>query len=358
MLKRLALENFRNYENYALDFSLTNILVGPNGIGKTNLLEAIFLLSTGRSWRTFREGDLIFFEKELAKISAKTTNEKELLLEMIIQRQKSPEYPQVKIIKINGLRKRLVNLLGQMPVVLFSPEEIELVEGSPSRRRRFLDILLCQIDKKYTLVLGDLIKIIRGRNKLLYFIKINRSETKELAFWNEKLVTLGSFIIKKREKIFEAINEQLSTIYQSITGNKENLKLKYRQSVKPENFAITLSQNQTQEIERTATLYGPHRDDFVFLLDERNLASFGSRGEYRSAVLTLKMAELIILEKEINKKPILLLDDIFSELDDNRRKHLAKIIGENQTIITTTDLAHLEGDLRKKAKIIELSNIF
>jgi len=354
MLKHLFLENFRNYKKYSLDFNKTTILVGPNGIGKTNLIEAIYLLSTGRSWRTRRDSEVVFWQKDFARIIIKTTNDKELVLEMVIQQIPNPDYPQLKLIKINGLKKRLTDLLGKLPMVLFSPEEIQLLDGPPVLRRRVLDILLCQLDRKYTLALLDLGKIIRGRNRLLYFIKIGKSQIKELTFWDEKLVTLGSFIINKRLKTLEVLNKNISQIYQTISGMDEELKIKYKESVRPENFSETLFSHREQEIENTATLFGPHRDDLVFLLLGKNITTFGSRGEYRSAILALKVAELEYLKKESDRVPILLLDDIFSELDKNRRLHLNKIIEESQTIITTTDLHQIEENLRKKAKIIEL----
>lgn len=354
MLKSLFLNTFRNYDKFALDFSKTTILIGPNGIGKTNIIEAIYLLSTGRSWRTNHDNEVVNWETGVSRIIGEIANEEKIKLEMIIQRTPSTEYPQTKLVKINDVRKKLTDILGRLPQVLFSPEEIHLIDGAPSLRRRFLDILLCQIDKKYTLALLDLAKIIRGRNKLLYFIKIGRSKEDELAFWDEKLVALGSFIIKKRQKVIEFLNQNLSEIYQNIAGTKENLRLKYRATVDPENFAEMLVAGREREIENTATLFGPHRDDIVFLLDGKDITTFGSRGEFRSTVLALKMAELEYLTKEKGEKPLLLLDDIFSELDKNRRLHLAKIVEGQQTIITTTDLDHIEKGLREKAKIIEL----
>lgn len=354
MLKHLELNSFRNYDKFALDFSKTTILIGPNGIGKTNIVEAICLISTGRSWRTNHDNEVVKWEQEVSRIIGEINNDEKMKIEMVIQKSPSSEYPQTKLVKINDVRKKLTDILGRLTTVLFSPEEIHLIDGSPSLRRRFLDILLCQIDKKYTLALLDLAKIIRGRNKLLYFIKIGRSKVDELAFWDEKLVALGSFIIKKRQKTIEFLNQDLSNVYQNIAGSKENLRLKYRATVEPENFAEQLIAQREREIENTATLFGPHRDDMIFLLENKDITTFGSRGEFRSAVLALKMAELDYLTKEKGEKPLLLLDDIFSELDKSRRLHLAKIVEGQQTIITTTDLDHIEKGLREKAKIVEL----
>ncbi|MFA6493122.1 MAG: DNA replication/repair protein RecF [Patescibacteria group bacterium] len=355
MLKQLSLENFRSYEKYHLDFSKTTILIGSNGIGKTNILEAIYLLSTGRSWRTKHDNETVLWQKDLAKITAKVSNDKETNLEMILQRVPSKDYPYLKLVKVNGVKKRLTELLGRLPTVLFSPEELQMISGSPASRRRFLDVLLCQIDKKYTLALLDLAKVIRGRNKLLYFVKIGRSKVDELVFWDERLVTLGSFVVKKRQQLITKLNDDLTRIYQTLSGFKDdNLVIKYKPTVEPEKFEEMLVANQTREIESAVTLFGPHRDDLMFMLNSRDVSTFGSRGEYRSVILAVKMGELEYLKTATEHKPILLLDDIFSELDEDRRLHLAKIIDNQQTIITTTDLDHIEKGLRNKAKIVEL----
>lgn len=354
MLKHLELTNFRNYEKFLIDFDKTTIFVGPNGIGKTNIIEAIYLISTGRSWRTNHDNEVVNWAAEVARLESDIANEERFRLEMVIQKIPSPKYPMTKIVKINDVRKKLTDILGKLPTVLFSPEEIHLIDGAPQLRRRFLDILLCQIDKKYTLALLDLAKIIRGRNKLLYFIKIGKSKVNELEFWDEKLITLGNFIIRKREQAVGKINENLSKIYQEISGGNESLTIKYRLSVPPEKFSEILVANREREIENTATLFGPHRDDLVFLLESKDITTFGSRGEFRSAILALKMAELKYLTQEKEESPLLMLDDIFSELDKNRRIQLAKIVASQQTIITTTDLDHIERGLREKAKIVEL----
>lgn len=355
MLKRLSLENFRNYEKYSLDFNQTTILIGPNGIGKTNIMEAIYLISTGRSWRVKKDNEAVLWQKDFARIAVKIVDGKQKNLEMVLQRLPSADYPQIKIIKINEVRKKLVDLLGKMPTVLFSPEEMQLIAGAPQLRRRFIDILICQTDKKYTVALLDLGKIIRGRNKLLYYIKIGKSKVDELDFWNDKLVTLGAFIIKKRQKVIQDLNLKLTETYQTIAGEYETLQIKYKPTVEPDKFAEMIVAQLEREIECTATLFGPHRDDLVFLLANRDVATFGSRGEFRSIILATKVAELAFLKKENPETPpILLLDDIFSELDENRRLHLAKIISGQQTIITTTDFDHIEKGLRDKAKVVEL----
>jgi len=353
MLKSLELTNFRNYSKASFDFADTTILIGPNGIGKTNIIETIYMISTGRSWRTNRDNELIKWGSDFMKILITLADEEAKTLEMVMQKE-GINLPQKKSVKVNGVKKKMVDFLGIMPAVLFSPEEIRLIDGTPVHRRRFLDILLCEMEKKYVIFLLDLARIIKSRNKLLFLIKIGRADTRELEFWDEKLVILGSFVIQKREKVIAHINRNLSTTYQKISGAKENLEIKYKATVKPENYEETLVVSRDREIEKTATLFGPHRDDFTFYLDGKDITTFGSRGEFRSAVLALKIAELNYFIESGKTRPILLLDDIFSELDEQRRMHLGKIVQDCQTIITTTDLDHVEKGLREKARIVEL----
>jgi len=328
-------------------------LIGPNGVGKTNIIEAIYMISTGRSWRTNRDNELIKWGSDFMKILITLEAEEARTLEMLMQKE-GPATPQKKSVKINGVNKRMAEFLGVMPAVLFSPEEIRLIEGPPVYRRRFLDILLCEMEKKYVIALLDLAKIIKSRNKLLFFIKIGKADIQELEFWDEKLITLGSFVIRKREKVIDYINKKLSETYQKISGAGESLQIKYKPTVAPEEYEETLIAGRDREIENTATLFGPHRDDFTFYLDGKDITTFGSRGEFRSAVLALKIAELDYFTEEGKTRPILLLDDIFSELDEQRRMHLGKIVQDCQTIITTTDLDHVEKGLREKAKILAL----
>jgi len=393
-IKNIHLINFRNHQDYSLDFSDTTVLIGENGVGKTNVLEAVWLISDGRSWRTVRDQEAISWGQDFAKIIAKVSIEKdnqnshserkdshserseeslglseiphsrEILrsaqddiktLELILQNPYAiTEKSQSKLLKINGVKKRLIDLLGQMPAVLFSPESLQLVDGSPGARRKFLDIMLSQISNQYAVKLLEYQKVLRERNKLLYFVKEGRAKPDELDFWDEKLATLGGFILEKRIEAVKFLNTEVAASYQEIAGSDEVLKLNYKYSVKPEKFLAEIKNIKNREIEHAGTLIGPHRDDLEIILNKRNLDVFGSRGEYRSAILALKVMEMRFLEKHLEEKPILLLDDIFSEFDAKRRKHLAKITENAQVIITTTDLDHIEKGLRERAKIVEI----
>jgi len=352
MLKNLSLTNFRNYDKADFKFGKTTIFIGPNGIGKTNVMEAVYLLSTGRSWRTNHDSETVKWGSDFSTLDAKLDDDIKTL--RLVMQKVQDGAPLAKTIKINDVKNRLIELLGKMPTVLFSPEEIGLADGAPQLRRRFLDILLCQTDRKYTVHLIELAKVLKNRNKLLFHIKMGRSKPDELDFWDEKLIENGNFIIENRGKAIKALNGEIGKIYRNISGAKEKFEIRYHPSVEIEHFAETLVAAQEREIEYTSTLHGPHRDDFVFLLDGRDIATFGSRGEFRSAILSLKIGELAYLKSKLEADPILLLDDIFSELDKNRRMHLAKIVESAQTIITTTDLDHIEKGLRESAKIVEL----
>lgn len=357
-IKTLSLEKFRSWPKYNLEFKEVTILIGKNGVGKTNILEAINLLSTGRSWRTAKDVEVIEWEKEYSRLTAKITgNVLKYDLELFLQRHLTKEATQPKMLKINGVKKRLIDLLGVLPTVLFSPESIEILDGPPNMRRRFLDILLSQTSREYALNLLEYTKVLRGRNKLLMAIKMGRSKYDELDFWDEKVITLGKVLIDERETAVEFFNGILNNAYSSISGAEDKLIIKYRGSVDINRFEEMLFANRERDVEQITTNCGPHRDDLIFMLDNRDVTTFGSRGEFRSVVLALKMAELEFISQKLDERPILLLDDIFSELDHDRRMHLAKIVSGQQTIITTTDLDHIEPELQKRAKIVSIEGL-
>jgi len=350
-IKSLKLTNFRNWQNYQLDFDNVTILIGQNGVGKTNLVEAVWLASTGRSWRTRHDGEMIEWGQEFARIVLKLEKtEKNQELELFWQKGDKP----IKQLKLNGAKHRLIDLLGTIPAVLFNPEALDIVNGAPALRRRFMDIILSQTDRHYALNLLEYHRVLRERNKLLAAIKLCYSQPDELEFWDEKLVELGGFMIKSRESLINFFNQTLTGNYQKISGANEKLELRYKPSAESDRLSEILTAGREREIEQSTSLYGPHRDDFQINLNQREAADFASRGEFRSAVLALKMAELDYLAGKIGEKPILILDDIFSELDAARRSHLAKVVSGQQTVITTTDLDHLDKKLQKTAKIIEI----
>jgi DNA replication and repair protein RecF len=349
ILRSLKLENFRSYTNYNITFEPVTVFVGPNGIGKTNLIEAIYMLSTGKSYRAKNDQDTIKWNKNYLRIVGKTSDK---TLELFINSD-----PKQKNAKINDVKKRTVDLLGELKTTMFSPESVDIVIGAPKERRRFLDLILGQLDKEYLYDLIELQKVIKNRNSLLFGIKIKKSNPIELNFWNSKLIKLSNQIIAKRIRLIKYINSVINGFYKEIGGNFNNLQIKYVSSINDlERFDDILAVNEDREIYQGLTLFGPHRDNLEFILDGKNVTSFASRGEIRSVVFSLKMSELNFL-KENKSKPILLLDDIFSELDKSRRHKLGEIISNQSTIITTTDDEFISSKLHSSAKVIKIDKI-
>ena len=352
MINHLKLENYRNYDKYELNLEKTTVLVGLNGVGKTNVLEAVGLLSFGRSFREEDKKNLVKFDSDYARV---TGDELEVFL------QKNPRLLMAG--KERGVRKKMADFIGTLLTVVFSPETIEIITGSPAERRRFLDVALSQVDREYYLALSAYNKVRKQRNHLLQRIGSGDANESELKFWNDELCKSAEIINAKRVNATGFLNEIISALYSEISGDKdENLMLIYH-SKSGDDLAGKLAENWRREVAYGATIYGPHRDDLEFHLGKRNMANFASRGEIRSAILALKVAELEFLEKHVHDRedreekfasPMLLLDDIFSEFDPERREHLGGLILKYQSLITTTEKEHLSDELTNKAKIIEL----
>jgi len=346
-LSSLNLQDFRNWEREKFDFSSDiSLIIGQNAAGKTNILEAIYLLATGRSFRARLEKEMIRNDCEMgfAKGLIKTNglldaeNEVEIILtngEVMAKRTAK------KIYKVNGVGKRKSDFVGNLIAVLFRPEDIEIVIGSPSIRRDYLDLVLEQIDRDYLRSSLPYKKGLRQRNKLLLKIRDGEAQRSQLYFWDNFLIKNGDLISDKRREFIDFLNESfhdLSVEYDASAISKERL-AKYSQ----------------QEIAVGTTLVGPHRDDFIIKDKKgRNLSLFGSRGEQRMSILYLKIAELEFIEKKTDEHPVLLLDDIFSELDENHRDEVLKIIPKQQTIITTTESELIEKKFRDIIKIIRI----
>lgn len=346
-LRSLKLENFRNYQKYDIELNSITVFTGPNGIGKTNLIEAIYFLSVGKSYRAREDKDAIFWGKEFMRIVGFYSQDE---LEIFVS-----VYPvQTKSIKINGVKSKTSDLIGKLKIVIFSPESMNIITGSPKERRKFLDLICCQTDRKYLYDLMELQKVLKQRNRLLFGIKTGTNNLEELDFWDKKLIELSTPIIQKRESLVSFINNIISGYYQKISGKEEKLKLKYLPAVEDINyFQDYLIKNREKEIKESSTICGPNRDNLEFLLGGRNTTTFASRGETRSVIFALKMAELDYF-RSLGDSPLLLLDDIFSELDKTRREKLSALILAQPTVITTTEVDFLGEELRKKAKIVKL----
>ncbi|MFA4995889.1 MAG: DNA replication and repair protein RecF [Patescibacteria group bacterium] len=352
MFKRLKLENFRNHQKFEIDFDQVTVLVGLNGAGKSNILEAVALLSFCRSFREDDKKNLINFNSDYARISGDN-------LEIFLTRT-----PRLFMqAKEKGVVRKLSNFVGILPTVVFSAETISIISGSPSDRRRFLDVMISQVDREYLEALVSYKKVKQQRNNLLQRINKRQASEQEMSFWDKELVKFGELIIKRRKKAADEINEFLPDLYRSISGDfGADLKMIYCQNFEGD-LADVLDRLRYREISSGRSLVGPHRDDVVFELNGRNMANFASRGEIRSAILALKISELKYMEKikeqglaagEDMDKPILLLDDIFSEFDPERRSHLGELVSQYQTLITSTEADHLSPELLKKSKVIEI----
>lgn len=346
-LKSLKLVNFRNFATAKLNFLSTTVLIGNNAQGKTNLLESIYFLATARSLRAEKDIQLIKHGEGFCRVEGEI--EGTTKLEIVMQIVPEAEGKVEKRVKVNGVSRRVGDYVGNLVAVFFSPEDINLVAGAPSLRRDYLDLTLSQIDRDYKQALSTYGAALTSRNRLLKKIKEGEAKISELDFWTEQLIESGQVVSQKRENLFKNFNQQLLVL----GGSKSlgNFYLDYQPSPLSDE---KVEQYLSREIEAAMTLIGPHRDDFLFELNGQNLAFFGSRGEQRTAVLDLKLAELNFVKGVIGSEPVLLLDDIFSELDEDHRQYVTSVIGSQQTIISAVENEQIPGSLLKEAKVVRI----
>ncbi len=353
IIKSLELENFRNYGTLSIDFdSGTNILYGDNAQGKTNILEAIFLSATTKSHKGSKDRDIINFDAQEAHIRTYVIKDGlENRVDMHLRKNKS------KGIAINGQKiKKAADLLGLLNVVFFSPEDLSIIKNGPADRRRFVDLELCQLDSVYLHDLNNYNKIINQRNKLLKELYFNPELKDTLSIWDTQLVAFGSKVIERRSVFVDQLNEILYEIHLKLSGGKEKLKIVYEPDVLSDNFEKKLEISQEKDIKFKQTSIGPHRDDFSFMADDIDIRRFGSQGQQRTAALSLKLAELELVKKVTKDVPLLLLDDVLSELDSSRQNYLLNSIGDIQTIITCTGLEEFVNNRFEINKVFEVSN--
>lgn len=351
-LERLIIRNFRNLCDVELNFdSKINIFVGENGAGKTNLLEAIYFLGILKSFRTNQDREIVKFGKKDFFLNAKILK-KDTQADITIAFTSNK-----KEVKINNKTlNKIIDLIGQLRIVIFSPEDLNIVKGSPAVRRRFVDIELAQISPKYLYNLQRYLKILKHRNQTLSAIKKNRViDIKELEVWNDQLVEIGTQIISKRKELIIKLNPLINELYYKITKDSEELKIKYKPCVVEEEFRRILYERQEDEIRQEITLFGPHRDDISFYINEVNARHFASQGQQRTIAICLKLAELKNIYQQTGEFPILLLDDVTSELDKNRTEAVLSFINGNiQVFLTTTDLSHINSNFVKTACIFKI----
>ncbi len=399
-LRHLSLKNFRNYLRLELDLPRgITVIQGRNAQGKTNLLEAITYLATSKSLRALSDAEVVHWlamEREpipFAEVGGEVQYDGEVNHLRIVLTQQGGRGSGSgfrKVVTINGVRKRALDLMGLLPVVLFLPEDIDLVAGPPSGRRRYLNIVLCQMDREYCRHLDAYNKVVTRRNAQLRALQGRPFDENLIAFWDDALVEHGAYIIHKRQEVIAHLDIRAREQHRLLAGHEGRLRVEYRPSVDlsergnmapqeqlalklpaqpvayhpqpvlPESqirkrFADLLTKVRAREVEAGVTLIGPHRDDMVFLLDGRDLRTYGSRGQQRTTALALKLAEVQVLEEALGASPVLLLDDVMSELDEERREQVLHVVAAvPQAILTTTDWADFSPDFLAVANCLQV----
>ncbi|MBQ3583138.1 MAG: DNA replication/repair protein RecF [Lachnospiraceae bacterium] len=337
IIESLELKNYRNYEKLDINFdSGKNILYGDNAQGKTNILESIYMCSTTKSHRGAKDREIIRFHEEDAHIKL-MVRKKDVPYRIDIHLKKS----KTKGIAINGFPiKKSSELFGIINVIFFSPEDLSIIKNGPAERRKFIDMELCQIDKVYLHNLVNYNKIVNQRNRLLKDLsfRFDKSLYDTLDIWDMQLADYGNKIIQRREEFIKQINEIIKDIHNRLSGGKEDLSLCYEPNTQKEELNTELLKNREKDIKLKTTSIGPHRDDIGFYLKELDVRKYGSQGQQRTVALSLKLSEIELVKKVINDTPILLLDDVMSELDSNRQNQLINSLDDIQTIVTCTGL--------------------
>lgn len=337
-IKKIKINDFRNYEKQEiiLDENI-NLFFGENAQGKTNIIEAIFLSSMGKSFRAKKDRDMIRLDSQKADIE--------------IEYQKSDREGKIKIelankktILLNGIKlKKLSELLGTINIVIFTPDDINILKGGPQNRRRFLDIMISQLKPNYMYVENLYLKTLEQRNNYLRQIRDEKKEESLLEIWDEKLVEYANTIYQYRSEYIEKIKEKMKKLHLEITEGKEIIEMEYLTECKTkEEYRALLKQRRKLDIIKGFTTKGIHRDDFLIAINKKPIDIYGSQGQHRTAILSLKLAELEIVKEEVGENPILLLDDFMSELDEKRIKSFLSKIEETQVIITCTKKIGLE----------------
>lgn len=334
-IKSIELSGFRNYQNLSMDFhNEINILYGDNAQGKTNILEAIYLCGTTRSHRGSKDKEIIKLGNEESHVRMVIEkNQINHRVDIHLKRNKA------KGIAINRIPiKKSSELVGFTNFVFFSPEDLNIIKGGPGQRRRFIDMELCQLDKVYLYNLSSYNKVVLQRNNLLKQISGNHSLLDTLGVWNMQLIEYASKIIKQRKEFIKQLNEIIYKIHKKLSGDKEELFVIYEPNVELGFLEQKLEKSLERDLITKTTSIGPHRDDICFKIGEIDIRKYGSQGQQRTSALSLKLSEIEIVKQVIGDKPILLLDDVLSELDRNRQNYLLDNISNIQTIITCTGL--------------------
>ena len=334
-IESLELKNFRNYRSLGLSFDEgTNIFYGDNAQGKTNILEAIYLCGTTKSHKGSKDREIIRFEEEESHIRMiLQKNNVRHKIDMHLKKNKA------KGVAIDGIPIRKASeLFGIINLVFFSPEDLNIIKNGPLERRKFMDSELCQLNRFYLSQLANYNKIVIQRNKLLKDIDYNPGLIETLNVWDYQLCDCAKKIIEKRKEFIEKLSVIANSIHSNLTGNIENLNISYEPNTVIELFEKELEINRNKDLKQKSTSVGPHRDDILFSINDIDIRKYGSQGQQRTTALSLKLSEIELIKKNTNSMPVLLLDDVLSELDKNRQNYLLNSIDNIQTIITCTGL--------------------
>ena len=349
----LALKNFRNYEKLEMHFSdRINIIHGDNAQGKTNILEAIYIAATTKSHRGSKDKDIIHFGCDDSHIRLNLSKrDVGHRIDMHLRRAK-PKGAAVDGIPI----RRSTELFGLINIIIFSPEDLSVIKNGPGERRRFMDMEICQISRIYYSSLLKFNKILDQRNNLLKQIYFKPEIKDTLDIWDEQLVDAGKSIIKERRNFVSMMNDIIKDIYENLSSGKEKIEIVYEPNVDEDSFLKTLKEKRKIDLKNSVTMTGPQRDDLGVFINDKDVRVYGSQGQQRTAALSLKLAEIEIVKKIINDNPILLLDDVMSELDSQRRDALLSTMNDIQTIITCTGYDDFIRQRISVDKIYKISN--
>ena len=353
-IKQIQLQNFRNYANVTAQFHKSvNLFLGQNAQGKTNLLESIYITSMGKSFRTNKDKEMIRFGEDFFRVKINAFKEEDLTVEIAVNREGK------KGIKIDGVKaKKLSQLFEEIYMVVFSPEDLKIVKDEPEKRRKFTDRELCQIKPSYYNNLHQYKKALMQRNA---YLKESRIDESVLDIWDLKLSEYGSKIIKERVSFIEKINRISSRIHTGITNQKEKLQVIYEPSIHPREelqiyFYEQVKKSRQRDIKNRTTGKGPHKDDLKLLANGIDIRNFGSQGQQRTAALSLKLSEIQMIKEETGEHPVLLLDDVLSELDQERQNYLINYLKDIQIFITTTELSKEVENFLTQGKTFYISN--
>ena len=355
IVESVELKDYRNYEFLDMKFNAhVNIIYGDNAQGKTNILESIYMCSTSKSHRGSKDREIVRFGEDESHIKLIVLKHgMKYRIDMHLKKNKS------KGIAVNGIPiKKAVDLFGIINIVFFSPEDLNIIKNGPSERRRFMDMELSQLDKIYLSNLVNYNKVLNQRNKLLKDIAFSPSEQlmQTLDIWDMQLVKYGSLIIKGRKSFIEKINTIISDIHSRLTGGIENIKVCYVPDVDVNDFEEEVRNSRQKDIKYKVTGKGPHKDDLIFLINDNDVRKYGSQGQQRTAALSLKLSEIELVKLVIKDTPVLLLDDVLSELDSNRQNFLINSIGDIQTIVTCTGLEEFINNRMNINKIFKVTD--